>query len=186
MDEIDRALRALDITSQASEDRHSNQQTSAITEERQHLFSALAVESQYLQAANEMRKLFGRAALQGNDNEAARPRQRGRGQRGQVAGAVAGQNAAGGRGLAGLRLRRNIFMQGKEEWPRATSGGLAMEVVEKRSDGTVEYRFIHNRTYQDVQKQFETCVASMDPDRMVQLMQFNRTSFPPTYNVPGY
>ena len=51
-----------------------------------------------------------------------------------------------------------------------------MEVVERRSDGSVEYRFIHNMTYQSVQRQFETCVASMDPERMIQLLHFNRTS----------
>ncbi|KEQ79331.1 DUF654-domain-containing protein [Aureobasidium pullulans EXF-150] len=76
-------------------------------------------------------------------------------------------------GLAALSRRRNIFIQGKEEWPVATSGGLGMEVIEKRSDGTVEYAFVHSRIYQDVQGQFETCVASMDPQRMVLLLQHN-------------
>jgi len=135
------------------------------------LTSALSVDTQHLHAANEMRKLFGRAAVQGaNDDEpAARPR---RGQQVALAGAVAGRNAPG-RNLASLGLRRNIFIQGKEEWPRATSGGLGMEIVGKRNDGTVEYRFVHTTAYQSIQQQFETCVAAMDPERMVQLLHFN-------------
>jgi hypothetical protein len=48
-----------------------------------------------------------------------------------------------------------------------------MEIIEKKSDGTVEYAFVHNRMYQDVQGQFDTCVASMDPQRMVLLLQHN-------------
>jgi hypothetical protein len=122
-----------------------------------------------------MKKLFGRAALQNTDDE-PQQRQRGRGQQGGIAAAVAGRNAPGNRNLASLSLRRNIFIQGKEEWPRATSGGLAMEVVEKRADGIVEYRFVHNRTYQEVQQQFQVCVGAMDPERMVQLLHFNRKS----------
>ena len=48
-----------------------------------------------------------------------------------------------------------------------------MEIVEKNADGTVEYRYVHNRAYQDVQSQFESCVASMDPNRLVVLLQHN-------------
>ena len=66
-----------------------------------------------------------------------------------------------------------------------------MEIVHKRNDGTVEYRFVHSTAYQSVQRQFETCVASMDPDRMIQLLQFNRKCiqgcvtllFPPTMEL---
>ncbi|KAF2833747.1 Nulp1-pending protein-like protein [Ophiobolus disseminans] len=172
LDEIDRALLALDLTSSSQAGSNANQQTSAISEEMKQLCSVLRIDTQYLHAANEMKKLFGRAALQNTDDE-PRQRQRGQGQQGGIAAAVAGRNAPGARGLASLGLRRNIFIQGKEEWPRATSGGLGMEVVEKGADGVVEYRFVHNRTYQEVQKQFQVCVGSMDPERMIQLLHFN-------------
>jgi hypothetical protein len=175
LDEIDQALLALNVTPNGQSGTGSDQQDVAISEEKQQLFSVLSVDTQYLHAANEMKKLFGRAALQQNEEE-ARPRQRG--QQGGIAAALAGRNAPGNRNLASLGLRRNIFIQGKEEWPRATSGGLGMEVVEKRADGSVEYRFVHNNTYQDVQRQFQVCVASMDPDRMVQLLANNRKSCP--------
>jgi len=173
MDEIDAALLALDIRPGSGEE--GNQQGHQISEELQQLCAVLAVDAQHLQPANEMRKLFGRAAVQGLNREDEGGRRRGRGHpQGGVAGAVAGRNAPGSRHGPSLALRKNIFMQGKEEWPRATTGGLGMEVVSKNTDGTVEYRFVHNKEYQNVQGQFEVCVASMDPDRMVHLLQFNR------------
>jgi hypothetical protein len=175
LDEIDQALLALNVTPNGQSGSGSDQQDAAISEEKQQLFSVLSVDTQHLHAANEMKKLFGRAALQQNEEE-ARPRQRG--QQGGIAAALVGRNAPGNRNLASLGLRRNIFIQGKEEWPRATSGGLGMEIVEKRADGSVEYRFVHNSTYQDVQRQFQVCVASMDPDRMVQLLANNRKFSP--------
>lgn len=180
LDEIDQALLALNLRSTGKEDAESEQQSAAENEEKKQLFSVLSVDTQHLHAANEMKKLFGRAALQHTEEE-ARPRQRGHGAQGGIAAAVAGRNAPGARGLASLGLRRNIFIQGKEEWPRATSGGLGMEIVEKRADGSVEYRFVHNRTYQEVQRQFQVCVGSMDPERMIQLLHFNRTLQIPTY-----
>lgn len=177
LDEIDQALMALELTSNAQKGSNAEEETSVVSEEMKQLCSVLSIDTQHLHAANEMKKLFGRAALQNNEDE---PRQRQRGQQGGVAAAVAGRNAPGARGLASLGLRRNIFIQGKEEWPRGTSGGLAMEVVEKRADGIVEYRYVHSRTYQEIQQQFQICVGSMDPERMVQLLHLNRkfTSYP--------
>ncbi|PVH93875.1 DUF654-domain-containing protein [Periconia macrospinosa] len=167
LDEIDQALLALKVTSDGKSGETSEDAFPAVSEEKKHLYSALSVDTQHLHAANEMKKLFGRSAT---DDE---PRARRRGAQGGIAAAMAGRGAPGNRNLASLGLRRNIFIQGKEEWPRATSGGLGMEIVEKRSDGTVEYRFVHNTTYQSIQQQFDTCVASMDPERMVQLLHFN-------------
>jgi hypothetical protein len=172
LDEIDQALLALDLSANGQTNEDSNLNAAAISDEVKQLCDVLRVDKQYLHAANEMKKLFGRAALQDNDDE-ARPRQRGNAQQGGIAGAVAGRNGPG-RNLASLGLRRNIFIQGKEEWPRATSGGLGMEIAEKRLDGTVEYRFMHSRSYQEVQQQFQVCVGSMDPERMIQLLHFNR------------
>jgi hypothetical protein len=173
LDEIDQALLALNIT--ASGKKSSEDYTApTISDEKQQLYSVLSVDSQHLHAANEMKKLFGRAALQAADDEPRQRQQRGRGQQGGIAAAIAGRNGPGNRGLASLSLRRNIFIQGKEEWPRATSGGLGMEIVERREDGSVEYRFVHNTLYQEVQRQFQVCVASMDPERMIQLLHFNR------------
>ncbi|KAL6707181.1 hypothetical protein ACN47E_004728 [Coniothyrium glycines] len=167
LDEIDQALLALNLTA-----KHKNggqtPEGSAVSEEKKQLFSVLSIDTQHLHAANEMKKLFGRAALH-VEEEDAQPRQRGQG---GLAARIAGRNTAG-RNLKSIGLRRNIFVQGKEEWPRATSGGLGMEIVEKRPDGSVEYKFVHNTMYQDVQRDFQVCVGSMDPERMVQLLHLN-------------
>lgn len=176
MDEIDLALRSLSAATSKAQAHSNAAPEGAQDAATQELCRLLSVDTQHLHAANEMRRLFGRAAVEADQDEepaAAGGRRRGRGaQPVGIAGAVAGRNTPG-RGLASLGLRRNIFIQGKEEWPRATGGGLGMEIVEKRSDGIVQYKFVHNRTYQDVQRQFDSCVASMDPNRLVQLLQFN-------------
>ncbi|KAF1358821.1 Nulp1-pending protein-like protein [Lizonia empirigonia] len=166
LDDIDQALLALKVTSSGKKGSHESL-TPAISAEAQQLFSALTIDTTHLHAANEMKKLFGRTALQHVDDDEPRQRQ----QQG-IAARVNGRHQPGSR-LTGLSLRRNMFVQGKEEWPRATSGGLGMDVVEKRADGSVEYRFVHNTSYQETQRQFGVCVASMDPERMVQLLHTN-------------
>ncbi|KAJ9619531.1 hypothetical protein H2203_008309 [Taxawa tesnikishii (nom. ined.)] len=176
VDEIDLALKSLSASSKQDAGGTEQEIHDSGTAEACRL---LSVDSQHLHAANEMRRLFGRAALESEHNEEQNAGGRRRNRGGQQVGLAAAlgrrQGAPGGRGsgLGLLGLRRNIFIQGKEEWPVATAGGLGMEIVEKRPDGTVEYRFVHNRAYQDVQGQFEVCVASMDPNRMIQLLQFN-------------
>ena len=135
----------------------------------------LEVESKHLNALNEMKRLFGN--ITENDDETPQPaRRRGRGpQHLDLGGALTARHSpvSRGQGLAGLSLRRNVFMMGKEEWPKATSGGLGMELEHTASDGTKHYRFVHNTAYQDVQRQFQSCVESMDPQRMIQMLQFN-------------
>ncbi|KAL1302109.1 hypothetical protein AAFC00_002544 [Neodothiora populina] len=180
LDEIDLALKALSTAPNGTKDGGA---TSAATIDPavSETCRLLSIDTSHLHAVNEMRRLFGRAALErdGDDGDAAGGRRRRGGGGGQqnagLAAALRGRQGQPGRtsGLAALSLRRNIFIQGKDEWPAATSGGLGMEVVEKREDGTVEYRYTHTRPYQGVQSEFETCVASMDPNRMVQLLQYN-------------
>ena len=178
LDEIDLALKSLSTTSKDGADVPL---AAKIDEANLQLYRLLAVESKHLNALNEMKRLFGNVVLENEDEAggaaaAGPPRRRGRVQNLDLGGALAGRHspASRGQGLAGLALRRNPFILGKEEWPKATSGGLGMELVEKLEDGTVEFRFVHNTIYQDVQRQFQTCVESMDPQRMITLLQYNR------------
>ena len=176
LDEIDLALKSLSTT---SKDGAEIPLAAKIDEANLRLYKLLAVESKHLNALNEMKRLFGNVVLE-NEDEAALaagpPRRRGRVQNLDLGGALAGRHSpvSRGQGLKGLALRRNPFILGKEEWPKATSGGLGMEMVESFEDGTTEFRFVHNTIYQDVQRQFETCVESMDPQRMIALLQYNR------------
>lgn len=180
LDEIDQALKQLSTNGHASTTGTTAAGISASTEETSKL---LSIDTNHLHAHNEMRRLFGRAALEQqdedeggqNDNVGGNRRQQRRVNQVGLAQALRRQGGANGRagGLASIALRRNIFIQGKEEWPVATGGGLGMEIEEKRADGTVLYRFVHNRIYQDVQAQFNIAVESMDPNRLVVLLQHN-------------
>ncbi|KAL8681556.1 MAG: hypothetical protein Q9186_002372 [Xanthomendoza sp. 1 TL-2023] len=172
LDEIDLALRSLSTQSLTSHHATANASTHESFPE---MYRLLAVDSRNLNASNEMKRLFGSAVLEGENEEPGHPRRRGRVQQLDLGGALAGRNSpvSRGQGLAGLALRKNVFIAGKEEWPKATSGGLGMELVEKLNDGTTEYRFVHNTTYQDVQRQFEICVESLDPQRLIHLLQYN-------------
>ena len=185
LDEIDLALLSLKDKDRDAEDQNSERK--GPTEDLKYLYTLLSIDTKYLNALNEMKRLFGNVVLESEGGEpaaAAAGRRRGRApQHLDLGGALAGRNSpiSRGQGLAGLALRRNVFMPGKEEWPKATSGGLSMEVVERAWDLTTEYRFVHNAMYQDVQRQFESCVESMDPQRMIQLLQYNREIVPKFY-----
>jgi hypothetical protein len=173
LDEIDLALKSLSTHSKEGLPLTSNTQ---LDEGNVQLNRLLAVESKHLNALNEMKRLFGNIVLEGeNEGAGSSPgRRRGRGpQELDLAEALTGRHspASHGHGLSALALRRNYFMMGKEEWPKVRSGGLGME-----PDDVAGHRFFHDAAYRDVQAQFEACVASMDPQRMIELLRFNRKS----------
>ncbi|KAJ6141462.1 hypothetical protein N7470_009852 [Penicillium chermesinum] len=156
LDEIDRALKDLNVKAPAGADfptttanQHNNypKTTSEV----------LSIEPKHLNATNEMRKLFGNVVLE-NFEEDTGPRRPSR-----------------GKSLKGTKLRRNALMQGHDDWPFAPSGGLGMIVDNSLSpnpDCTV-YRIVHNTAYKDVQNQFDMCVESMEPQRLISLLQYN-------------
>lgn len=171
LDEIDLALKSLSTT---SKERPSMISTLQVDDGNAQLNRLLAVESKHLNALNEMKRLFGNIVLEGeSEGPGTSPgRRRGRGPTElDLAEALTGRHspASQGQGLSGLALRRNFFMMGKEEWPKAVSEGLGME-----PDAVSGYRFYHTPAYQEVQAQFEACVASMDPQRMIELLRFHR------------
>jgi hypothetical protein len=137
-DEIDAALRILNL-----QRKNFGETPDVRVEESKRLSEILRVDPRNFDAANEMRRLFGRVALDGAEEHGAGGRKRA---------------AVPARGLTG---RKNTFVQAKEEWPVASSGGLGMETVSTDGDNVTEFRFVHSRAYQDVQKQFMMCVASM-------------------------
>lgn len=173
LDEIDLALISLSTHSKEGLPLTS---TTQLDDGNIQLNRLLAVESRHLNALNEMKRLFGNIVLEGDSERAGSSpgRRRGRGPQAlDLAEALTGRHspASHGHGLSGFALRRNFFMMGKEEWPKATSGGLGME-----SDDVAGHRFFHDAAYRDIQAQFEACVASMDPHRMIELLRFNRKS----------
>lgn len=179
-DEIDLALKSLSSKSMDGSYAYTiHRQKEGYPE----LCQLLGVDSKQLNALNEMKRLFGSAVLEGDSEGAGSPspsRRRARGQQHlDLSGALSARNnpVSHGQGLTGLALRKNAFMAGKTDWPKAPSGGLGMEVEERMDDGTIKYHFIHSKLYQNVQQQFQVAVASMQPERLIQMLQFNREIF---------
>lgn len=180
LDEIDRALRELATDrKQRAKDGEPSTFTQGAGDS---LFSKTleklhSVEPKSLNATNEMRKLFGNVVFENFDETGGTGGRRRNRQPEMVdlGRALTGRYSPASRGqsLAGVTLRRNVLMQGKDEWPRAPSGGLGMVTVENLPTGATIYRLVHNAAYRDVQKQFDMCVESMDPQRLIHLLQYN-------------
>ncbi|KAL3420561.1 nulp1-pending protein [Phlyctema vagabunda] len=181
-DEIDAALAALKI--KAPNGQTAADSAAPVDQQFEKVCRLLGISTQHLKVANEMRNLFGRAAVENHDDaggaipRGARRRQRGQNQQVDLETALKGHHAPG-RGLPELTLRRNIFIQGKEEWPRASTGGLTMGVIDnssqsaRRGNGVVEFRFIHDQTYQALQQQFDLFVEMGNPQNLIGLLQRN-------------
>ncbi|OAX79879.1 hypothetical protein ACJ72_05802 [Emergomyces africanus] len=178
LDEIDRALKALSCKNplQTDDVNHGTRGNAADEHLSEELDELLAIDPWRLNALNEMKKLFGNVVLENtNETTITSPRRRNRNQPVDLGRALTGRYnpVSRGQNLAGAALRKNVLMQAKDEWPRATSGGLGMEVVDKLSSDQTEYKLVHNTAYKDAQRQFEICVESMEPERMIHHLQYN-------------
>lgn len=111
---------------------------------RPSLASVLAVDTRQLDSDAEMRKLFGRKVV-GGESKRQVPRK---------------------------LTRRSTLAQPKDNWPPLMKGGLSMELLERKGD-VLTFKFVHPRTYQEVQRQFHYCVRSYDPQNLIDLLRFN-------------
>ncbi|GJC85937.1 ribosome quality control complex subunit 1 [Colletotrichum liriopes] len=167
-DEIDRALKELSIARNAGSTASDN-----LAQRSRDVDELLQINTQYLRAINEMRALFGKEAIQAAqeeeraEQEAARRAQRGPNQQVDLETALRGDPR---KKLPEVSLRRNVFIQGKDTWPRATAAGLVMKEIRKGSDGLTEFAFVHEQAYDNVQVMFFSCVQLGDPMQMVQLL----------------
>jgi len=80
-----------------------------------------------------------------------------------------------GQGLSEITLRRNPFVQGKDTWPKGTTGGLTMAMVNdvKEHDGTMEFRYVHDTSYQVTQQVFHRLVEMGEPQSLITLLVKN-------------
>ena len=176
VDDIDAALRELALKKPAGGDNGDTRLT--VDPEYERVCALLGINTQHLKVANEMRNLFGKAAVEVMEEPGGRagrrPRQRGRNEQVDLETALKGHHQPG-KGLSELTLRRNVFIQGKDDWPRATTGGLTMAVVDdKTDDGTVEFRYVHDQAYQTLQQTFQGFVEMGDPQNLIGLLTRNR------------
>lgn len=167
-DEIDKAIKALNINIKKTPEQTTTASQSSTRN------ALLSINPYHLKAMNEMRNLFDRDIMA--SAEADEETERNRPRRGPVQQQVDLETflrgPPGQKKLPEVSLRRNIFIQGREHWPRSTSGGLTMKEVGKAQDGSwTEYAYIHDKDYDAVQACFFAFVQIGDPMRMVHLLK---------------
>ncbi|KAL9058530.1 MAG: hypothetical protein Q9162_001685 [Coniocarpon cinnabarinum] len=134
-------------------------------------FATYAVDSHHLHVHNEMRRLFGDISFDDPEEPEHQPRQPG--EQIGLAEAIKGKNSASGTGLPAVLRKKNIFVEASVDWPKASGGGLSMEIESTGDYGIVLFRFVHDKSYQSAQKEFELSVRSMDPSVMINSLRFN-------------
>ncbi|KAI5456371.1 transcriptional repressor TCF25-domain-containing protein [Mariannaea sp. PMI_226] len=179
-DEIDRAMKELNISTNTKTNANANDGSPSATDSVAHTFATrrrnelLSINTYHLKAMNEMRALFGHEVIESasaEQEQEARDRQR----RGVVERQVDLETFLRGRPgqpkLPEVSLRRNIFIQGREHWPRHSVLGLTMKEIKKAEDGSwTEYAYLHEGEYDAIQSLFFTLVNVADPMRMVHLL----------------
>lgn len=170
-DEIDKALKELSLKQPAAQDEEPKEQEGVWEREAT---KHLAIEPKNLDPVNEMRGLFGNIALEDDSRRQQPTRRREQNLQGGVdlQTALSGRynRASQGKQLGSLAKRRNCFMQGKEEWPLATSGGISMEVLPVTSFDK-QYNVMHNQLYKNAQWDFRMAVESGQPEAIIALLQ---------------
>jgi tetratricopeptide (TPR) repeat protein len=174
VDDIDQALRELQVkcATEQSESATTNLDEIWAKEATKHL----SIDTKNLNPVTEMKSLFGNIALEGSSP--ARNQRRREQEAAQQGGmdlgtALSGRQCAGTKGkeLGPLAHRRNVFMQGKEEWPGASSGGLSMEWIRDNSSFEKKYNIMHDKYYQETQFEFLQCVQTMEPQNLISLLR---------------
>lgn len=186
-DEIDRAMKELNIKTQQGNTDSAGADADAST--RRRINELLKINLYYLKAANEMRNLFGREIIESaaaeEEQEERNRHRRGAPVQRQVDLETFLRSPPGAKKLPEISLRRNVFIQGRDHWPMATAGGLTMREIKKADDGSwTEYAYLHEGQYDDVQQFFFTCVQIGDPMRMVHLLKEVRKSWSISSNLP--
>ncbi|EPE07113.1 nulp1-pending protein [Ophiostoma piceae UAMH 11346] len=163
LDEIDRALEELSLQNKSGAAAYAP--GTALATPPQH---RIRIELHNLRVLNELRDVFGNEVLatahaQEQAGGPANPRARGERLVNVDLETFFRAPAQGytHRGLlpssAGLIAKRNPFIQWKDTWPRATSGGLSMAQVGKPDAfGVTEFAFVHGSEYIGLEEQFQT------------------------------
>ncbi|KAG5943220.1 hypothetical protein E4U53_007074 [Claviceps sorghi] len=178
-DEIDRAIRQLklgsDDTTGGKPPCSEESGQDGWLGPRRRMNELLSVNTHHLRAINEMRSLFGREAIESANAEEQQQEQGNRRRQRmpqQVDLETFLREPPGAKKLPQVSLRRNVFVQGREYWPRQSAWGLTMSEIGRSSDGlSTEYAYVHDEKYDAVQAYFFTCVQVGDPMRLVHFLK---------------
>ena len=170
-DEIDKAIKELNIKTSRSGGQSTGGDSTVQTRRINEL---LSINPYHLKVANEMKNLFGSDIIQSAEAEEEQERNRrfrGNGPR-EVDIETFLRGPPGQPKLPEISLRRNVFIQGREHWPKQSAGGLTMKEIKKADDGSwTEYAYLHDKNYDATQAFFFSCVQIGDPMRMVHLLK---------------
>ncbi|XP_024517556.1 transcription factor 25 [Selaginella moellendorffii] len=108
--------------------------------------AVISVDAKDLRPKEELRLIFGSKAIHSVE-KSARQRQ--------------------GR-LSAPRSGRKCLVVPMGNWPR-WDGGVSMELVHTK-DGVMTFRYVYSADYLEVQKAFEACVSSHDPNKIASLL----------------
>ncbi|KAL9115511.1 MAG: hypothetical protein Q9227_000832 [Pyrenula ochraceoflavens] len=176
MDEIDKALQDLAVKAPAKDVMNNDGgQSLSYAEWELRVGKLLSVEQKNLNPLTEMKSLFGNMALEQEDRRNNAPSRQRAPQQLDLGTALMGRYSPASKGedLGSLASTRNCFLQGRTEWPRASSGGLSMEVTSSGETEIRQYTYQRNPAYQRIQTEYEMAVESMQPDQMIRLLQYN-------------
>lgn len=181
-DEIDKAIEQLKLRTNSTtggqfpgqDDQHDP------LGPRKRMNELLSINTYHLRAINEMRNLFGREVIESANAEEQQEQGNRRRQRmqQQVDLETFLREPPSAKKLPQVSLRRNVFIQGREHWPRQSAGGLTMSEIGKSSDGlSTEYAYVHDKDYDAMQAFFFACVQIGDPMRIVHLLKRARKCY---------
>ncbi len=207
LDEIDRALQELDRKMAGKAVAVPSQVPATSTATVPSHDVLIKVNLSDLRVLNELREVFGRdtiQAAQASDALGVPGRPRGEPAEGNPGlvmvdletflradpppppGRVRIGGGGGGAGAAGMVAKRNPFIQWKDTWPRATSGGLAMRQVTSDvgapAAAVVEYTFVHSPAYVHLEDVFFTMVTMHNAHPLIQFLKQHRM-FPASCSV---
>ncbi|KAI8962086.1 DUF654-domain-containing protein [Daldinia sp. FL1419] len=169
-DEIDRALRELQLSNAGRGNGDDGSQEFIKPYER--ICELLSINAYHLRVLNEMSSLFGREAIAVAQVEEQEQRwtRRQRQQLHQEVDLETYLKGIPGKSLPEVTLRRNPFLAGKETWPSAPTEGLTMERVKEEETGIIEFRFAHDKHYNELEKTFFSLVQMHDPMQIVHFL----------------
>lgn len=176
LDEIDRAIKALNLAPlQGRPDAAARSQNIVKASDR--LSQLLRINLQHLKVLNEMRRLFGKEAIEAAqaDEEAQivehlREIQR-RGARGEGVDLETYLRAPMREGLSEIVARRNPFIEGKKRWPKGSAGGLTMTTIGSMNEESTEFSFAHDKAYSALDSTFFFLIGMHDPTRLIHFLQ---------------
>ncbi|KAH8907302.1 hypothetical protein BR93DRAFT_928175 [Coniochaeta sp. PMI_546] len=174
-DEIDRAIQELNLAKEESSAKTSTGADS-VAQASERVSQLLRINFQHLKVLNEMRRLFGKEAMETAEHEEdthtnathGRRQRQPRQQNVDLETFLRGQP---GKGIPEVVRRRNPFIEGKSSWPRATAGGLTMTTIGDPKADVVEFAFSHDKAYGQLEAQFFFLVGMHDPTKLIFFLQ---------------